>query len=204
MARTGRIWDGQSASKREPAMRRATLAVSILALVLLGLLAANRSPATNAQDATPMAGQEFVGSWRLTVAEAEAPPFLALGTFGADGTAVISPPPVVPPSSHGPATVVHTSAGHGAWEATGADSAIVTFILMAADEKGSPFATRTVRASLMLGADGQSFSGEFEATVADPAGTFMATESGTIQATRIVAEAPGTPAATPMVGTPVT
>jgi hypothetical protein len=183
-------------------MRRATLVVSILAFVLLGLFAANRSPVTNAQEATPMAGQEFVGSWRLTVAEAEAPPFLALGTFGADGTVVVSPPPVVPPSPHGPATVVHTSAGHGAWEVTGANTAIATFVLLAADEKGNPFATRTIRGSLMLGADGQSFSGEFEATVADPAGNVMAIESGVIQATRLIAEAPGTSRATPIAATP--
>ena len=183
-------------------MRRATLVVSILALALLSQLAANRSPATNAQDATSMAGQEFVGSWRLNVTEAQAPPFLALGTFGAEGTVVVSPPPVVPPSPHGPATVVHTSAGHGAWEAAGPDAAIVTFVLLAADEQGNLFATRTVRASLTLGADGQSFSGKFEATVADPGGNVMATESGVIQATRIIAEAPGTQAATPITGTP--
>jgi hypothetical protein len=149
-----------------------------------------------------MDGQEFVGSWRLTVTEAQAPPFLALGTFGADGNVVVSPPPVVPPSPHGPAKLVHTSAGHGAWEATGADTAILTFVLLAADEEGNPFATRTIRASLLLGADGQSYSGEFEATVADPSGNVMATESGTIQATRIIAEAPGTSATAPIVGTP--
>jgi hypothetical protein len=183
-------------------MGRAMLVVSIVALVLLGLLATNRSPVTNAQEATPMAGQEFVGSWRLTVTEAQAPPFLALGTFGADGTVVVSPPPVVPPSPHGPATVVHTSAGHGAWETTGPGRAIVTFVLLAADDNGNPFATRTVRANLILGADGQSVSGEFEATVADPAGNVMATESGTIQAIRLIAEAPGTLGATPMVATP--
>jgi hypothetical protein len=176
--------------------------LSVLGVVLLGLLAADGSPATSAQDTTPMAGQEFVGSWRLTVTEAQAPPFIALGTFGADGTVVVSPPPVVPPSPHGPGTVVHTSAGHGAWEATGSDTAIVTFMLLAADEEGNPFATRTVRARLTLGTDGQSVSGEFVATIADTAGNTVATEAGTILATRLIAEAPGTPDTTPMVGTP--
>jgi hypothetical protein len=90
------------------------------------------------------------------VTEAQAPPFLALGTFGADGNVVVSLPPVVPPSPHGPAKLVHTSVGHGAWEAT----------------------------------------------VADPSGNVMATESGTIQATRIIAAAPGTSATAPIVGTP--
>src|SRR5687768_16070420 len=94
-------------------MRRTMHVIPVLGVVLLGLLAAGRPLVTNAQDATPMAGQEFVGSWRLTVTEAQVPPFIALGTFGADGTVVVSPPPVVPPSPHGPDTVVHTSAGHG-------------------------------------------------------------------------------------------
>jgi len=176
--------------------------IPVLAVLLLGLLAADHSLVTSDQVASPMAGQGFVGSWRLTVSEAQAPPFLALGTFGADGTVVVSPPPVVPAAPHGPAIVVHTSAGHGAWEATGPDTAIVTFMLLAADAEGNPFAIRTVRASLTLDADGQSIDGEFEATIADPAGNVMATESGVIRATRIIAEAPGTLAPTTVVGTP--
>ena len=43
-------------------MRRTLHVLSVLGVVLLGLLAAEGSPATNAQDATPMARQEFVGS----------------------------------------------------------------------------------------------------------------------------------------------
>ncbi len=88
------------------------------------------------------------------------------------------------------------------WEATSPDTAIVTFMLLTADAEGNPFATRTVRASLTLGADGQSVSGEFEATVANPAGNVMATESGVINATRIIAEAPVPPAATSVDDTP--
>ena len=60
----------------------------------------------------------------------------------------------------------------------------------------------TVRASLTLGVDGDSLSGEFVSTVADPAGNLVATIPGTMQGTRIVAEAPGGPVATPMAGTP--
>jgi hypothetical protein len=183
-------------------MRPTLHAISILIVVLFVLLSAGRSPATSAQDTAPTEGQEFTDSWRLTVSETQAPPFLALGTLGADGTVVVSPPPVVPPAQSGPAAVVHTSAGHGVWEVIGPDTAVLTFVLLAADAQGHPFATRTVRASLRLGDDELSFGGEFEATIADPAGNVVATESGTIQATRIVAEAPGTPATTSPVGTP--
>ena len=75
-------------------------------------------------------------------------------------------------------------------------------MLLAADAEGNPFAIRTVRASLTLDADGQSIDGEFEATIADPAGNVMATEAGMIRATRIIAEAPGTLAPATVVGTP--
>jgi hypothetical protein len=84
-------------------MRRASLIVSAFAIVLVGLIGPGRTGPSAAQDATPMAdGQGLVGSWRLTVTERQAPPFLAFGTFGADGTLVVSSPPVVPPSPRGP------------------------------------------------------------------------------------------------------
>jgi hypothetical protein len=47
----------------------------------------------------------------------------------------------------------------------------------------------TIRAGITLGADGQTFSGEFVATIADPEGTTIGTFPGTLQATRIAAEA---------------
>ena len=76
---TGRIWDCRSSQSEGTAMRRTMHVLSVLGVVLLGRLAAEGSPVTNAQDATPMARQEFVGSWRLTVTEAQAPPFIAFG-----------------------------------------------------------------------------------------------------------------------------
>ena len=69
-------------------MHRALQIVSVLAVVLLTLLIANRSLSSDAQDATAIDRHELVGSWRLTVTETQAPPFLALATFGADGTAL--------------------------------------------------------------------------------------------------------------------
>jgi hypothetical protein len=184
-------------------MRRATHFVSVLAVVLFGLLTAGRPLATNAQDAALMSeAPGVVGSWQITVAAAQEPPFQGLGTFGADGMVLVSPPPVVPSLPHGPDTVIYTSAGHGAWGATGPDSAVFTFIFLGADAQGNPFAIVTVRASITLGADEQTFGGEFVRTIADPAGNTMATEPGTIQAARIVAEAPEISAATPLAGTP--
>jgi hypothetical protein len=141
-------------------------------------------------------GQDFVGSWRITFFEADGPPTLALATFGADGTVVTAEHPVVtPPIVQG---VIFTSSGHGAWLATGPDTAIVTVVGLGSHGEGVLFGTATARSSLTLGPDGKTFSGEVVWTVADPRGATLATYPGTFQATRIVAEAPATPPA----GTP--
>jgi hypothetical protein len=52
-----------------------------------------------------------------------------------------------------------------------------------------PAGTITPRLSITLGTDGQTFSAEFVTTLADPAGTTLATFTGTVEGTRIVAEA---------------
>jgi hypothetical protein len=145
------------------------------------------------QDATPMAGgQGFVGSWQLTISPVQGTPAVGLATFGAEGALVTSVLPVEP-SPGAPGGVVFVSAGHGAWEATGPDTATFTFVALGANGQGIPDGTGTIRASIALGPDGQTFSGEYVATMADPAGNTVATEQGTVPAKRIVAEAPGLP-----------
>lgn len=137
--------------------------------------------------------QGLVGSWRMTFFEDEGPPTLALATFGADGTVVTAEHPVVtPPIAPG---VIFTSSGHGAWQATGPDTAIFSFVGLGGDGQGKLFGTATARSSITLGAGGQTFSGEVVWTIADPGGSPLATYPGRFQAMRIVAEAPGTPVA---------
>jgi hypothetical protein len=130
----------------------------------------------------------FVGSWMMTFLEEDGPPTVALATIGADGTVVSSEHPVVtPPVAAG---AVFTSAGHGAWRATGPDTAIVTFVGLGSYGDGALFGTATARSRITLGADGQSFSGEVVWTVAGPDGHVLATYPGAFSATRIVAETP--------------
>ena len=118
-------------------MRRAPLVVSVLAIVLLGLVALARTGPTAAQDATPPAGGPgFVGSWLMVGTIAQGPTVLTLVTVGADGTVVSSGPPAEPPPSGAPYGVVFTSAGHGAWAATGPDTAVVTSVVQQSDEGG--------------------------------------------------------------------
>ena len=170
-------------------MRRAPFFVAVLTGMPLGLIAPGRSgPAVVPDTAPPVDGQGFVGSWRMTVFEAEGPPTLALATFGADGTVVTAEHPVVtPPVAPGP---IFASGGHGAWTPTGPDAAILTFVGLGSDGQGKLFGTVTMRAGIMLGTAEQAFSGEFVATLTNPEGRAMATFPGTLQGTRIVAEAP--------------
>lgn len=179
-------------------MRRIPLIVSLFAIVPFGLIAMGRTGPTAAQDGTPMAdGQRFVGSWRVTAISAQGSPELSLATFGADGIAITSPQPVFP-ASDALGETIFTSAGHGAWVATGPDTAILTFVVLIADGQGTPLLTATARATATLGVDGLTFTGEGTRTFADPGGNTVATEAVTVRATRILAAAPEMPtAATP-------
>lgn len=179
-------------------MRRFLHFISVLAIVLFGLVSLAHTGPTSAQDGTPPPeGQGFVGSWLMTISAADGAPFLGLATFSADGTVVASPHPVALPPPGGPGVVTFWSAGHGASETTGPDATIFTFVALIADGQGSPVGTVTIRGSLELGADGQTFSGDATATFTDPGGNTVAILPETIQATRIVAEAPELPSATP-------
>jgi hypothetical protein len=184
--------------EEDTAMHRASLIVSVIAIVLFGLIASGRTGPTAAQDGTPMAAEQgFIGSWQVIVSFAEGPPSRSLGTIDADGTIVSSIAPIMPwPGA--PGDVLFVSSAHGAWEATGSDSAIVTFLGLVADGQGNLFGTATVRASITLDPDGETFSGSNMLTIADLEGTTVATRRGTIQGMRIVAEEPESPdAATP-------
>lgn len=152
-------------------------------------ITADQEQSRVARSALPViVGQGFVGSWLLTFFEADGPPTLALATFGAEGTVVTAEHPVVTPPIATEA--IFTSSGHGAWEATGPDTAVFTVVGLGSYGQGILFGTATARATITLGADGQTFSGEVVWTVADREGNPLATFPGTFQATRIVARAP--------------
>lgn len=94
------------------------------------------------------------------------------------------------PPPGAPGGVIFAGTAHGAWAATTAGSANVTFVELRANGQGEPLGTITVRAAITLDAGAETFSGAFVLTVADPAGNPLATSAGTIAATRIVAEPP--------------
>jgi len=108
-------------------------------------------------------------------------------TCNADGTLISSPLPVEPQLGS-PDAVLFVSSGHGVWETTGPDTGRCTFVGMAANGQGHPFGSATINSTATLGPDGQSFAGSYHATISDPEGSIMATEDGTVKATRIVVE----------------
>jgi hypothetical protein len=130
----------------------------------------------------------FVGSWRVLATDLQ-PAECSLGTFCADGSVLTSIPPLFPPVGDS-SELMLTSGGHGAWAATGPDTAVVTFVVLAKDLHGNRLPTVTVRVNMQLGADGQSWSGEGTRTLTDADGKIVFTMPAIVQATRIVAEAP--------------
>jgi hypothetical protein len=163
-------------------------------VLLLGLVATPRLGPTTAQEAAD--DPNFAGSWRVVISRADGVTVFSLQTYGADGTVLTSGLPVLPAPPGGEPGVVFQSLAHGVWEATGPDSAVFTFVHLRAGAEGQPLGTLTIRKTATLAADGQSFTGEAVATLADPEGNVLATFSSTEQGTRMVAEAPSE-AATP-------
>lgn len=173
-------------------MKRMT--ISGLTVVLVGLLAAGWTVGTRAQDGTPVVGPEnglsqmghpLVGSWIIFPNVANATP--SLYTFAGDGTVVSS----------------NVAGGrHGAWTATGDQTAAFTALGLATTE-GDAFAGATrVRAEAEIDTTGNTLNVVFviEAMTVDGIVQFT---SGpfTAQGTRITVEPLGTEA-TPAAGTP--
>jgi hypothetical protein len=151
---------------------------------------------TGAQVGTPTAaGQGFVGAWRLTF-DTPTGASQSLLTIAADGTVLFSGRPVSPAAGGFP--VIFSSAGHGAWRQTGPTTAETSWVGFVSDGEGNFLAVVTDSVEATLGADGDSWSGAYSATVADPDGNIIYVGGATVQATRITVQ----PLATPAAGTP--
>ena len=184
-------------------MHRSWVPLSVVAVVLLGLVAAGRAGPMTAQDATPaaLAAHPLVGTW---VADPDAdnpanPP--SVDVFTADGVALSV-------AAGGAATA-------GAWEATGPRTATITFVGVFEEEGfGGTF---VVRGEVEVDEAGEAFTAPYSFTAVAADGTVLETGQGTARGTRLPvepAEAAGTPLAavptwlpdvdggTPAAGTP--
>lgn len=167
-------------------MHRVSLALSLLVVMLLGLATLGRGAV--AQDATETAeltlatreGHPLVGSWIVT--EPGGTPSIV--TFTSDGTA----------------TDIETeTAAAGGWEATGDDTANVTFVGFFTGESFSVYFV--IRASITVGADGDTFEAPYSGTVVDNTGTVLDTVTGTVTGTRMPVE-PADEGGSPLDGMP--
>lgn len=193
-------------------MPRFAVSVSVLAVVLVGLLAAGGLPGTTAHEGTPAAtGHPLVGSWQVTYTFAgqTQPPvqLISLATYAADGTVVVANAgqlPVVPLGAG-----LFFTGGHGAWSPSGANGAEATYRFLMLDQSGGLASVNTVRSTVEVDATGDANVGTFMLDMVTPRGTpFAPQASGTFEATRIQVEAMAatavaTPAATPAMATPM-
>jgi hypothetical protein len=167
-------------------------AVAIVATALaLGCV----SLAVSAQSSpAPTMGQGFVGAWHL---DTETPfgSSQSLMTVSSDGTVAFSDRPVFPGDAGFPAT--HFSAGHGTWEQTGTDTASATWMFFMTDGDGNFLGVVADSAEMTLGADGDSWTGPFSSSTADPTGAVLFVGGGTVEGTRIAVQPLASPAPAP-------
>ena len=85
----------------------------------------------------------------------------------------------------------------GAWEQTGPTTAAATWVEFVSDGEGNFLVTVTDSVEMTLGTDGDSWSGPFSSTSADPTGNVLFVGGGTVEAKRITVQPLATPLATP-------
>ncbi len=179
--------------------RRTALGRVVAVGTALGLT--TRLSSAAAQDArSEMAKHPIVGSWRVNLAGTGAmDQEISLGTYTADGTVLASVKPVSPAPAGAPFGQTFASLMHGNWTVVGPNQVALTLVRLQTDESGNYLGTVTVPAVGEVSSDGQGLSGSFTYDVADPAGTVVASGTGTLEGTRLEVQPMGTPPA----GTPV-
>lgn len=161
--------------------RTLSLAALLVGLFLTAALIIAPSQRAGAAQATPTtATSPLVGAWELQTETGNPshPPSVAV--FHPDGTYYESD--------------ADGSDGAGAWQMTGPNTAILTIVFHGTDEKGNYVAQIKVRASITLDASGNSFTAPYTIEFSAPDGKSTGQLGPvTATATRIMAEAPGTP-----------
>jgi len=159
--------------------------------ILTGLGAAGVVGALAAlQEPTRAAGEGawgLEGTWISGVALGSTPGFQSLSTYAAGGGAVTT-------SQRGPRGAPgrpgSISAHHGTWARTGELTFQRHVVAFTFDATGAPTGTHTVDQTLVMAADGQSYSAQGTVTFADVTGkTLPSSSAGTEHATRMTANA---------------
>jgi hypothetical protein len=166
-------------------MKRSTVLTTLVlaaVIALVGAFAVGLSHrGISAQD-TATEDHPIVGVWLADTDPENEANALETFTFHSDGSYI---------SVGGDDTTV------GAWEATGATTGTLTLVGYESDDEGNAFGSITIRATFEVGADGNSFTGQYTFEFTEPDGTASGQAGpGTVTGTRLMVEAPGTPVMT--------
>ena len=155
---------------------------SFVVIVLLAVTAVGFRSDADAHD-TSTQGHPLVGTWLADTDQETSDNALDTFVFSSDGAYA--------QSEAGGGSLL------GAWEATGERTATLTAVGAEADEEGTNVGSITIRASIEVSDDGNSFTAEYTIEFIQPDGTTSG-EAGPGIATgeRLVAEPPGTPVIT--------
>jgi hypothetical protein len=166
-------------------MRRFSIFLSVVVVLLLGIAVIGPRPGAAAQEATPttMTGHPLVGTWLLDTNADDPANAPEVVVFTADG-AYISVDAEAFPSL-------------GVWEASGERTATLTIVSPGVEEEedGAFVGTFMIRATIDVDETGDTFTAQYTGEFVEPDGTGTGEYGpGTATATRITAEAMGTPA----------
>jgi hypothetical protein len=173
-------------------MRRLLILSLAVALVPAVVFVAARELRTDARaSAQASPGDSFVGAWRVTLPNGRP----ALGTFTSDG--IFQPTAFVAHSAPtgAPYHAAFLSAGTGSWVATGPRTVAVTGVVLESNELADYVGALEIRATVTLGADGQTFDGNYDFAITAPDGRLVESGRGAVHGVRIQVEPMGTPAA---------
>ena len=153
-----------------------SVVITLLAVMLSGAVLIGGGRFTAAQDPDP-ADHPAAGAWSVESEPGDAEYSPRLVSLSDDGSALF--------------VSGYATTGVGRWEPTGETTAILTFTVVT----DGP-AQAVIRAEIEIAPDGASFTGTFtNEFIFDPVGGGTSGEigPGTIEGTRLLAEAPGTP-----------
>ncbi len=164
--------------------RRRQFIRGVAALTVLVALAVLGRPTAFAQNS---ASQGPEGSWLYTVTIPNPPDvsivFLGTETYSAGGGYVEADQLSFTPGSL-------ATAGHGAWQSTGQNTFLLTYVNLTYDASGNPTGTSKVRQTTRLARTGNSYSGAGDYAYYDLNGNVVLSGTFTITAKRILVEAP--------------
>lgn len=182
-------------------MRRSSLLLSLVMLVLVGQVAAGR-PSSAHTDEGAMMDHPLVGSWLVAVTLESQDPgaplpseLTSLVTYFSDGNVLVANAGHLPPLP--PGSGLFFTEGHGEWVTTGAATAEATVVSLVLDQTGALADTNTLRTTVEVDETGDAYTGAFTIETVSTTGTTTELQNGTFSATRIEAVPVGTPAATP-------